>query len=183
VHPTPLQDHSLSQPLLSTRSWVLLWQTWTWGCNQEAPSNALPRHCSCAKVNLFSSVDASAPCGNPTLHSFPLNLLQSGVYPHELAFGNKITHLKDNNALRVSFCNIGGFPLMNHPNEKAQELKHFMVLYDIDLFGGSKANLNWSKLPDLMHLQEWFHDVLSCHTFLAHNSTKNINQHQFGRTF
>jgi len=72
---------------------------------------------------------------------------------------------------------------MNHPNDKAQELKHFMALFDIDLFGGSKANLNWSKLPDQMHLQEWFRNVPSCHTFLAHNSTENINWHQFGGTF
>jgi len=27
-----------------------------------------------------------------------------------------------------------------------------MALYNIDLFGGSKANLNWSKLPDNVQL-------------------------------
>jgi len=72
---------------------------------------------------------------------------------------------------------------MNHPNDKAQDIKHFMALYDIDLFGGSEANLNWSKLPDQMRLPEWFRDVPSCRTFTAHNVKENINRYQFGGTF
>jgi len=72
---------------------------------------------------------------------------------------------------------------MNHLNDKAQELKHFMALYDIDLFRGSEANLNWSALPAQMRLSEWFRDVPSCRTFTAHNVTENINRYQFGGTF
>jgi len=58
-----------------------------------------------------------------------------------------------------------------------------MALYDLDLFGGSESNLNWSKLPDNLQLAEWFCDVPLCRTFTAHNSNKNITRHQFGSTF
>jgi len=59
-----------------------------------------------------------------------------------------------------------------------------MALYNINLFGGSEANLlNWSKLPDSIQLPEWFRDVPSCQTFTAHNSTEIITQYQNGGTF
>jgi len=57
---------------------------------------------------------------------------------------------------QIGFCNIGGFPVLPSPNDKAQEIKTFMALYDIDLFGGSGANLKWAKLPDTTHLQNGF---------------------------
>jgi len=78
---------------------------------------------------------------------------------------------------------VDGFPASPFPNDKAQELKTFMALYDLDLFGGSESNLNWSKLPDNLRLAEWFRDVPSCRTFTAHNSNENITRHQFGGTF
>jgi len=58
-----------------------------------------------------------------------------------------------------------------------------MALFNLDLFGGSEANLNWSKLPDNLRLSEWFRDVPSCRTFTAHNTTENVTRHQFGGTF
>jgi len=67
------------------------------------------------------------------------------LFPHHLAFGDPVSSLKDDHIFRVGFCNIGGFPAMFGPNTKAQEIKHFMALHDINLFGGCKANLNWSK--------------------------------------
>jgi len=78
------------------------------------------------------------------------------LFPHNLPFGDNITNLKDKNTFRIGFCNIGGFLASLSPNDKAQELKTFMALFDLDLFGGSEANLNWSKLPDNLHLNEWF---------------------------
>jgi len=84
------------------------------------------------------------------------------LFPHDLPFGDDLRQLKDENIFRIGFCNIGGFPASPPPNDKAQEIKTFMALYDIDLFGGSKANLNWTKLPEMVRLREWFRDVPSC---------------------
>jgi len=69
------------------------------------------------------------------------------------------------------------------PNEKAQEIKHFMTLHNLDLFGGCEANLNWSKLPDNICLSEWFCNLSSCHLMMAHNTKENVSKCQFGGTF
>jgi len=58
-----------------------------------------------------------------------------------------------------------------------------MALHDIDLFGGCEANLNWSKSPDSMRLQEWFRDIPSCRTFSAHNIHEKAGLKQYGGTF
>jgi len=60
------------------------------------------------------------------------------LYPHDLLFGDNITHLKDENIFRIGFCNIGGFPAAPAPNDKAQELKTFTAIFDLDLFGGGE---------------------------------------------
>jgi len=78
------------------------------------------------------------------------------LFPHDLPFRDKLHQLKDKNIFWIGFCNIGGFLASPSPNNKAQEIKTFMALYDINLFGGSKANLNWTKLPDMVQLMEWF---------------------------
>jgi len=31
-----------------------------------------------------------------------------------------------------------------------------MALYNLDLFGGCEANLNWHKVLETLHLLEWF---------------------------
>jgi len=162
---------------------VLLWQTWAQGCSQRTPSTVLPRWYSIPKVDLSSSVNPLESSGNPTLHSH-LSLSSPPVFPHDLPFGDTISHLKeDDNIFRIGFCNINGFPASPPPNDKAQELKTFMALYDLNLFGGSKLNLNWSKLPDNLWLSEWFCNVPSCCMFTTHNSNENITCHQFGSTF
>jgi len=104
-------------------------------------------------------------------------------FPHDLVFGGPISSLKDENIFRVGFCNIGGFPAMFAPNSKAQEIKHFMALHDIDLFGGCEANINWSRSSEAMRLQEWFRDIPSCRTYFAHNVNKKAGIKQFGGTF
>jgi len=58
-----------------------------------------------------------------------------------------------------------------------------MVLHDINMFGGCEANLNWSKSPDSMRLQEWFRDIPSCCTFSAHNIHEKAGLKQYGGTF
>jgi len=82
-----------------------------------------------------------------------------------------------------AFAILGAFQLHPHLTTKPKKLKTFMALYDLDIFGSSKANLNWSKLPDNIWLSEWFRDIPLCCTSTAHNSTKNITRHQFGVTF
>jgi len=72
---------------------------------------------------------------------------------------------------------------MSSFNDKAQEIKHFMALYDLDLFGGCEANINWSRAPDAMRLHEWFWDIPSCQTFTTHNSMERAGLKQFGGTF
>jgi len=172
----------LPQHLLSTRPWDLLRQTQARGCNQDIPSSASPRWRSFSEVDLSASVNHSDSCGDLILHP-PLSVPSPPLFLHNLPFGDNITHLKDENTFMIGFCNIGSFPVAPSPNDKAQELKTFMALFDLDLFGGSEANLNWSKLPDNLCLNEWFHDIPSCRTFMAHNSTENVTWHQFGGTF
>jgi len=143
-------------------------------------SVAPPRRCSSSIIDLYSLVNDS-DSRNHIFHApQPTPLPQ--LFPHDLP-GDKINQLKAKNIFRIGFCNIGGFPASPPPNDKAQELKTFMALYDLDVFSGSEANLNWSKLLDNIHPSEWFKDVPSCRTFTAHNSTKNITRHQFGGTF
>jgi len=63
------------------------------------------------------------------------------------------------------------------PNAKAQ------ALYNVNLLGGCKANLNGLKSPDSMHLQEWFCDIPSCQTYSAHNVNQKVGLKQFRGTF
>jgi len=148
-----------------------------------SPSLALPRQRSFSEDNLFSSVAPSDPRGISTFHA-PLDTSFHGdLFPHDLAFGDHFTSLKDEHIFRIGYCNVGGFPAMSFPNDKAQELKHFMALYDLDLFGGCEANLNWSKAPDSIRLSEWFRDLPSSRTFSAHNTTESLGLKQFGGTF
>jgi len=72
---------------------------------------------------------------------------------------------------------------MSPPNAKAQEIKHFMALHDIDLFGGCEANLNWSQSSESMHLQEWFWDLPSCCSYTAHNINEQAGLKQYGGIF
>jgi len=58
----------------------------------------------------------------PILHAPPHTNSQL-LFPHDLPFGDKIHQLKDDNIFQIGFCNIGGFPAMPLPNDKAQELK------------------------------------------------------------
>jgi len=147
-----------------------------------ATSAGPPRRRSSSVIDLYSSVNDSDSRGDHVFHA-PQPAPLSQLFPHDLPFGDKINQLKADNIFRIGFCNIGGFPAAPPPNDKAQELKTFMALYDLDVFGGSEANLNWSKLPENIRLSEWFKDVPSCRTFTAHNSTENITRHQFGGTF
>jgi len=141
----------------------------------------LPRWRSPSGSDLYSAVNDLDSRGNSVLHTptKPQQLL----FPHDLPFGDSLTHLKADNIFRVGFCNIGGFPASPPPNNKAQELKTFMALYAIDVLRGSEANLNWSKPPENVCLLEWFRDIPSCRIFTAHNSTENLTHHQFGGTF
>jgi len=120
--------------------------------------------------------------GDPILHPH-LSVPPPQLFPHDLPFGDTISHLKDENIFRIGFCNVGGFPATPSPNDKAQELKTFMALYDLNLFGGSKSNLNWTKLPDNLCITEWFCDIFSCRTFTTHDTTENVTRHRFGGTF
>jgi len=141
-----------------------------------------PRRHSLSECDLSPIVNDSESHSTSTSHS-PLSVSSPPVFPHDLPFGDTISQLKDDNIFRIGFCNIDGFPASPPPNDKAQELKTFMALYDLDLFGGSESNLNWSKVPDNLRLAEWFRDVPSCRTFTAHNSNENITRRQFGGTF
>jgi len=164
-----------------------------------------PEQHSISEGNLFSSVTSSESRGTFTLHS-PLHVSledsaflsdsasgdflslhsissEGSLFPHHLAFGDPVSSLKDDHIFRVGFCNVGGFPAMFGPNPKAQEIKHFMALHDIDLFGGCEANLNWSRAPDSMRLLEWFRDIPSCRTYSAHNVTEKMGLKQYGGTF
>jgi len=168
-------------------------------------SIVLPRQCSTLGGNLLSSVTHSKSHGTFTLHS-PLSdslevsetsvvsasgnssslhsiSLDGLLFPHHLTFGNSISSLKDDHIFHTGFCNVGGFPIMPGLNAKAQEIKHFMALHDIDLFGGCEANLNWSKAPDSMQLQEWFCNIPSCQTYSAHNINEKMGLKQYGGTF
>jgi len=144
-------------------------------------SSALPRWHSLSIIDLYSAVNDPDSHGNPVLQA-PSEPPQQ-LFPHDLLFRDSITHLKADNIFQVGFCNIGGFPALPPPNDKAQELKTSMALYDIDILRGSEANLNWSKLPENIRLSEWFRDIPLCQTFTACNSTENLTRHQFGRTF
>jgi len=141
-----------------------------------------PRRHSLSECDVSPIVNDSESHSTSTSHS-PLSVSSPPVFPHDLPFGDMISQLKDDNIFRIGFCNIDGFPASPPPNDKAQELKTFMALYDLDLFGGSESNLNWSKVPDNLRLAEWFRNVPSCRTFTAHNSNENITRHQFGGTF
>jgi len=148
-------------------------------------SVALPGQCSILDDDLSSTVILSESRGNSIFHSLSTSShsMDEVCFPHDLTFGDYISSLKDEHVFWVSYCNIGGFPVMSNPNDKAQEIKHFMATYDLDLFGRCKANLNWSKTLDTMKLHKWFCDVPSSHTFLAHNVTEQSGLRQFGGTF
>jgi len=147
VHLTTLRAAGLPHPLLRPRPWVLHRQTWARGCNYDALSSILPRRRSHSELDLYLPVHDSDSRGTPIVHA-PPHTHSSPLFSHDLPFGDDIQHLKDDNIFRIGFCNIGGFPAAPPPNNKAQELKRFMALYNLDLFGGSESNLNWSKLPD-----------------------------------
>jgi len=159
-----------------------------------------PRQHSLSDGNLFSAVASSESHGtfhsHAPFHDLLVSDIASGdssfslpvssedlVFPHHLAFGDSISSLKDEHIFWVGFCNIGGFPAMSSPNAKAQELKHFMALHDIDLFGSCEANLNWSRSSESMRLQEWFQDLPSCCTYMAHNINEQASLKQYGGTF
>jgi len=58
-----------------------------------------------------------------------------------------------------------------------------MALYNLDLFGGCEANLNWHKLPDTLCLPEWFCGLPASCTFSAQNVHNFLSKHQYGGTF
>jgi len=146
----------------------------------------LPWQHSYSDGDLFSSVTLSESRGNSILHAPSTSIhdfIEGDTFPHDLAFGDYISKLKEDHIFRVGFGNIGGFPLMPSLNAKAQDIKHFMALYDLDIFGGCESNFNWSKAPDSMRLQEWFRDVPSCRSFSAHNIREKAGLKQYGGTF
>jgi len=155
------------------------------GTSTVTPSVTLPRFHSISEANLFSSVGFSEARGNPISHSHNSSSTYVGgdLFPHDLSFGDQFNSLKDDHIFRIGFCNVRGFPVMSSFNDKVQEIKHFMALYDLDLFGRCEANINWSRTPDAMRLHKWFRDIPSCQTFTAHNSMEHAGLKQFGGTF
>jgi len=58
-----------------------------------------------------------------------------------------------------------------------------MVTYNLDIFGGCEANVNWPLLPDNACLSQWFLDANQCHYYSANNVHECFGQYQFGGTF
>jgi len=114
------------------------------------------------------------------MHHFDLS--EGCLFPFRLAFGNSISSLNDH-IFCMGFCNIGGFLAMFALNVKAQEIKHFMVFHNVNLFGRCEANLNWSKSLDSKCLQEWFCDIPSCCTYSAHNVNEKVGLKEYSSTF
>jgi len=113
----------------------------------------------------------------------PTRLAVTPLFPSNLHFGDNLSPVKADSSFRIGFCNIGGFLATGFNNPKVSEQKHFLASYNLDLFGGCEANLNWHGLPHHLQIKEWFHSADGCCTFAAHNSHENFGTHQFGVMF
>ncbi len=116
-----------------------------------------------------------------TTHPHPLPWVP--LHPNHLPFGDPLPVPKPDSTFRVGFCNIGGFPVLSHHNEKVLDIKHFIVSSDLDLFGGCESNLNWRCLPDHLQLREWFRSADGCRSFASNNIHEQFGKSQFGGTF
>jgi len=108
-----------------------------------------------------------------TSHTIPPSSSTS-VSPMSLPFGDPIPSPKPNSSFRVGFCNIGGFSSNAQVNHKGTDVKHFITVHHLDLFGGCESNINWRNLPEKSQLKEWFRVADSCCTFSAHNLHESL---------
>ena len=76
-------------------------------------------------------------------------------------YGNKLAELRDDDSILFTFLNVNGLP-QHTTKHKNRSIRNFINYYNIDLFGISEVNLNWSLLPTKDQLQErtlgWWED-------------------------
>ena len=76
-------------------------------------------------------------------------------------YGNNLAELRDENSILFTFLNVNGLPQQATKN-KNRTIRNFINYNNIDVFGLSEVNLNWSLLPTKDQWQErtigWWED-------------------------
>jgi hypothetical protein len=110
-----------------------------------------------------------------------VNTTYVGIPPLQ-DFG-KILKAKNNDMVRIGYCNINGFKGNVIGNKKVGAIRAYACKHDLDAFFGTEVNINWKKMPEAGQLPELFCLENSIHTVALYNKFENWGRIQQGETF
>jgi hypothetical protein len=112
----------------------------------------------------------------------PSLVVPDTAFRPEIAYGDGVEP-KPDGVFRLAYGNINGFPMVSFNNQKANILKHWLRLIDVDFFAGNEAQINWSLMPCSGSLPEIFCTENALRLVAAFNAHENFSRQQYGGTF